>query len=120
MEQYYDILGIDNNSNNQTITQAYRKLAKIYHPDKNKENTTEQFNKIKDAYDKLLEYNNKKNSIANRNNFNININCNQNMTRTQTNITIVNGIKKIHKTVFITRNGVTEKIETIIEDNMNK
>ena len=35
---YYDVLGIDRAADKNTIKKAYRKLAKRYHPDTNKDN----------------------------------------------------------------------------------
>ena len=34
---YYEVLGIDKNADASAIKKAYRKLAKKYHPDTNKE-----------------------------------------------------------------------------------
>ncbi len=45
----YEILSIPPNSTNDEIKKAYKKLAKIYHPDKQTGNT-EQFQKIHNAY----------------------------------------------------------------------
>ena len=54
----YSILNLDNKCSQADIKKSYKKLILIYHPDKNKNiNTSEQFIKIKYAYDIL---NNKK------------------------------------------------------------
>ncbi|SBT35657.1 DnaJ protein, putative [Plasmodium ovale wallikeri] len=62
---YYEILGIPKNSNDETIRTAYKKLAKLYHPDKNKEKGAEEaFKKVSIAFqhlinkEKRLEYDN--------------------------------------------------------------
>jgi curved DNA-binding protein CbpA len=49
----YDILSIQSNSTNEEITKAYKKLAKIYHPDK-KTGDTEKFQQIHYAYNILI------------------------------------------------------------------
>ncbi|SCM00543.1 DnaJ protein, putative [Plasmodium chabaudi chabaudi] len=52
---FYEILGIPKNSNDETIKSAYKKLAKIYHPDKNKEKGAEEaFKKISKAFQHLI------------------------------------------------------------------
>ena len=53
---YYDILNIDIEADNEQIKKAYRVAAKKYHPDMNKEvNSEELFKKVKEAYDTLID-----------------------------------------------------------------
>lgn len=55
MEEYYHILGISGDANRQEIRQAYRKLAKKYHPDHNPAPDAErQFIRITEAYEILI------------------------------------------------------------------
>jgi curved DNA-binding protein CbpA len=49
----YEILSIKPNATNEEITKAYKKLAKIYHPDK-KTGNTEKFQQINYAYNILI------------------------------------------------------------------
>ena len=57
----YKILGVDINSTDNEIKKAYFKLAKIYHPDKNKTTNTEQkFHSINYAYTILIDKENRK------------------------------------------------------------
>jgi molecular chaperone DnaJ len=55
MENYYEVLGVSENSDNESIKKAYRNLAKKYHPDKNHGDTKaeEKFKKISEAYEIL-------------------------------------------------------------------
>lgn len=55
MKNYYDILGVSKNSSNEEIKQAYRKLAREYHPDKNNNSTKEKFQDIQEAYEILSD-----------------------------------------------------------------
>ncbi|MDW8457383.1 MAG: DnaJ domain-containing protein [Cytophagaceae bacterium] len=54
---YYDILGIPATATQEQIKAAYKKLAKIYHPDKNQGSKyhEEQFKKINEAYQTLSD-----------------------------------------------------------------
>ena len=59
---YYDVLGIDRTADKNTIKKAYRKLAKRYHPDTNKDNpqAEEKFKEATEAYNVLCDPEKKK------------------------------------------------------------
>jgi DnaJ-class molecular chaperone len=53
MKDYYEILGIQKSVDKNKIKNAYRKMARIYHPDKNldkKEWAEEKFKEVSEAY----------------------------------------------------------------------
>lgn len=54
-KDYYEILGIDRNADDNAIKRAYRKLAKKYHPDTNHDNpqAEEKFKEATEAYNVL-------------------------------------------------------------------
>ena len=53
---YYAILGVSHNANFQEIKKSYRKLAKKYHPDKNKSPVAEEtIKKINEAFEILSD-----------------------------------------------------------------
>lgn len=55
---YYEILGVQKNATKDEIKRAYRKLAKKYHPDMNKDNpkeAEEKFKEISEAYEVLMD-----------------------------------------------------------------
>jgi len=57
-KDYYNILGIQRNATAEQIHKAYRKLAKKYHPDVNKEAGTEQkYKDVNEAYEVLKDPN---------------------------------------------------------------
>jgi DnaJ-class molecular chaperone len=53
-KDYYEILGLDKNANDDEIRRAYKKLAIKYHPDKNKSNfAADAFKKVSHAFSVL-------------------------------------------------------------------
>ena len=57
---YYEVLGISKSASADEIKRAYRKMAKKYHPDVNKEpGAEEKFKEVQEAYD-VLSVDNKK------------------------------------------------------------
>lgn len=59
-ENYYAFLNVPKNATNEQINNAYRKLSRIYHPDKHtdlnsKQNATALFNRTKRAYEVLSD-----------------------------------------------------------------
>ena len=56
-KDYYKILGVSKNASEEEIKEAYRKLAKKYHPDKNKGNkdAEDRFKEINEAHDVLSD-----------------------------------------------------------------
>ena len=54
----YEILGISSNSSDEEVRKAYLKLARKYHPDRNKSKDAElQFKKINNAYENICKKN---------------------------------------------------------------
>jgi len=54
-DTYYNRLNLSKNANINDIKKAYRQLSMKYHPDKNLNGDSDQFNKINEAYSKLLD-----------------------------------------------------------------
>jgi curved DNA-binding protein len=53
---YYEVLGVPRTASQQEIQRAYRKLARQYHPDVNKDPSAEnRFKEISQAYDVLSD-----------------------------------------------------------------
>ena len=60
-ENYYEILGVEKNADQNDIKKAYRSLSLKYHPDRNKdESATEKYKKINLAYETLGDDDKKK------------------------------------------------------------
>ncbi len=56
MKNYYAVLGVSKGADKDEIKKAYRKLAKKFHPDKNKsKNAAQKFREITEAYAVLME-----------------------------------------------------------------
>ena len=55
-KDYYEVLGVARNANQTEIKQAFRKLAREYHPDVSKhQDAEERFKEINEAYDVLSD-----------------------------------------------------------------
>jgi len=55
-KDYYEILGVKKNADEKEIKSAYRKLARKYHPDVNKDsNSAEKFKDLNEAYEVLSD-----------------------------------------------------------------
>lgn len=53
---FYEVLGVSEGASGDEIKKAYRKLARKYHPDVNKESDAEdKFKEVKEAYDTLSD-----------------------------------------------------------------
>lgn len=56
MRRYYEILGLHPGASRDEIRQAYRRLAKLYHPDRNpSEGAKQKFIQIQNAYEVLTD-----------------------------------------------------------------
>lgn len=70
MKDYYKILGINKSATADEIKKAYRKLALKYHPDKNKESSSDdKFKEIAEAYSILGDESKRKQHDAPKHNF---------------------------------------------------
>tara|TARA_Y100000310_G_scaffold328983_1_gene398065 strand:- start:4852 stop:5937 length:1086 start_codon:yes stop_codon:yes gene_type:complete len=62
-KDYYDTLGVDKSASKEEIKKAYKKLAKKYHPDLNKDNpeSEQKFKEVNEAYSALSDDNKRAN-----------------------------------------------------------
>ena len=63
-KDYYEVLGVSKNATDAELKSAFRKLAKQYHPDLNKEaGAEEKFKEIQEAYAVLSDPKKENNTI---------------------------------------------------------
>ena len=139
-DNYYNILNLSKNANINDIKKAYRQLSIKFHPDKNNTNDSEQFNKLNDAYSKLLDkYSNDKysneftkselvnsfannannaNNAINANNANNAINANANANNANANANSCNDILKYSYFSSNSSNSSNSSEDIIIDLNV--
>lgn len=126
MEKYYKILNLNTNASKEDIRNAYKKLALLYHPDKNNSvESKEKFNEISNAYEILYNKKVDHDIMSDINNINMNdLNININGLNINMNgLTKVNSTSMSIKTSICINNGkkikYTEKITRITDSEGN-
>lgn len=103
MSNPYDILGVSQNASKDEVKSAYRKLAKQYHPDINKEpGAEEKFKEISQAYEDILNPQPQKQAPSYHNPFDDFFNMNfghQHSKNSQIHLRINLNIDEIYKNV---------------------
>ena len=110
---YYKVLNVERNADDNTIKKAYHRLAAKWHPDKNpndKEIAEKKFKEIAEAYENLKDRDKK--TIFKRENYSHNIDLSNIMSKCNNicNITSVS-TQTIINNGNITRKRITTKIE---------
>ena len=54
MEKFYNILELEPNVSDTIVKKQYKKLALLYHPDRNHEDTSDKFKEISNAYQNII------------------------------------------------------------------
>lgn len=116
----YNILELNQNSNENDIKKAYHKLSKQWHPDKNNtEEATRKFQEINEAKDKILD--NLKNNSNNNNNFNFifNFNNSVNISKVKKENNIIDNINVSLEQIYNEENIIYNYKHKIICNNCN-
>jgi len=104
-DNYYSVLNLSKNANINDIKKAYRQLSIKFHPDKNLNCDSEQFNKINEAYSKLLDKYNSNDLHKDVNNFH--------------NNELVNGINAANAINGVNNNAINANNNNAINANNN-
>jgi len=113
-DNYYSVLNLSKNANINDIKKAYRQLSIKFHPDKNLNCDSEQFNKINEAYSKLLDKYNTNDLHNDVNKFNNNelVNANNNANNVNINNGNANNVNTNANPNNVNTNANTNNIDT--------